>query len=60
MNQIAGSLFYIAPGQIIQSYTEKCDIWSIGVIAYTCLLGHFPFDDVNPETVYEKICTKKF
>ena len=35
---------YIAPEILLRSYTKKCDIWSLGVIFFTLLTGHFPFD----------------
>ena len=47
MTNFTGSIFYIAPEVILQSYNEKCDIWSIGVIAYSLIAGFFPFDDEN-------------
>lgn len=25
-------------------YTHKCDIWGVGVVLFTCVMGHFPFD----------------
>lgn len=59
MNQNVGSILYIAPEVILESYTEKCDIWSIGVIAYTLLCGHFPFDDKTDDLIMVKILQSK-
>ena len=59
MTNFTGSIFYIAPEIIYESYTEKCDIWSIGVIAYSLLAGVFPFDDHSEEEVARKILQKK-
>ncbi len=59
MTNYIGSIFYLAPGVICQSYTEKCDIWSIGVIAYSLLAGKFPFDDKIDANIRDKILHNK-
>ena len=38
-----GTTAYMAPEVIKDDYNEKCDIWSIGVIAYILLTGRQPF-----------------
>jgi calcium-dependent protein kinase len=38
-----GSPMYMAPEVFAENYNEKCDVWSLGVIFYTMVVGHQPF-----------------
>ena len=39
LNEQIGTSFYIAPEVLKNSYNEKCDLWSCGVILYILLSG---------------------
>lgn len=44
-NEKVGTPFYMCPEQLISAkYVDfRADIWSIGVVAYHCIMGHVPF-----------------
>ena len=42
-NLVIGTLFYMAPEVFNKKYTEKCDMWSLGVILYYLFTKKFPF-----------------
>ena len=55
-----GSAYYVAPEVIKGLYTEKCDIWSAGVILYIILSGDPPFNGSTDNDIYNKILKMKF
>lgn len=55
MDTIAGTPYFIAPEVIKGNYSQECDIWSLGVVMYTCLTGNFPFAGYSREEVFAKI-----
>jgi calcium-dependent protein kinase len=38
-----GTLSYMAPEVLTHSYTSQCDMWSLGVIVFSLLMGYMPF-----------------
>ena len=52
---LIGSAYYIAPEVISRNYTEKCDIWSCGIIMYILLTGRPPFNGQTEDDIMKKI-----
>ena len=43
----AGTPYYMAPEVVKGNYGPRCDVWSLGIILYIMLSGHFPFNGSN-------------
>lgn len=69
---VAGSFGYIAPeiyagegyGELYGlgngGYTLSCDIWSLGVVAYTLIGGYSPIRSQTPQDFLEEVRTNNF
>jgi calcium-dependent protein kinase len=51
---IIGSPMYMAPEVFKGSYSNKCDIWSLGVLTYHLITGNPPFDGGSIDEVKKK------
>mmetsp|Transcript_117545 Transcript_117545/g.333109 ORF Transcript_117545/g.333109 Transcript_117545/m.333109 type:complete len:569 (-) Transcript_117545:138-1844(-) len=44
-----GTLHYTAPEVLKGSYTNACDLWSFGCVAFILVMGYMPFSGTNKE-----------
>ena len=56
---LLGTPFYMSPEQArgLRSIDVRSDLWSVGVIAYRCLVGKLPFEGEAFGDMLVKICT---
>uniref|UniRef100_A0A0M3HR31 Protein kinase domain-containing protein n=1 Tax=Ascaris lumbricoides TaxID=6252 RepID=A0A0M3HR31_ASCLU len=61
MTETCGTPEYIAPEVLLRvAYTEKVDMWAVGVIAYILMSGIMPFDDDCRSRLYTHIITANY
>lgn len=56
-----GSAYYVAPEVVDgESYNEKCDCWSAGIILFIMLTGKPPYSGSNERQILENVRRKPF
>ena len=55
MTKFIGTSYYLAPEVLKESYDEKCDVWSCGVIMYILLSGYPSFNGNSNVDIYHNI-----
>lgn len=56
---VLGTPYYMSPEQArgLRSVDYRSDLWSIGVIAYRCMVGQLPFEGEAVGDLLVKLCT---
>lgn len=55
MTEKVGTPFYVAPEILNGAHTEKCDLWSAGVLMFLLLVGYPPFDGESDSEIFFNI-----
>ena len=61
LSRCCGTLSYVAPEVLKapEEYDTKCDVWSLGVVLYSCVFGEFPFVGDTIAEKFENISSGK-
>lgn len=61
MHGVFGTAYFSSP-EVVEGgkYSEKCDVWSIGVIMYCLLCGQPPFDGESDKEVVKAVIAGKY
>jgi len=60
MKTKAGTPYYISPEVIAGNYDQSCDMWSVGCILYTLLVGYPPFCGDDDQEILGLVVKAKY
>lgn len=60
MKEQIGTVYTVAPEVLQGTYTEKCDMWSIGVVAFIMLTGKSPFEGPTEQDTVDNLCAARY
>ena len=61
MSLVLGSPLYMAPEIVTgQTYTEKVDVWALGILTYVLVQGTQHFDTQSVKAIYQNTVFKTF
>ena len=55
LRAMVGTPYYVAPEVLAGEYDERCDAWSLGIVAYILLCGYPPFNGESDRETYEAV-----
>eukprot|EP00941_MAST-03F_sp_MAST-3F-sp1_P005867 g5867.t1 len=60
MKAVVGTSYYIAPEVMEENYSSKCDLWSLGVIAFMLLSGSPPFGGDDDSEIMDNVANGSY
>jgi len=60
MHEQIGTVYTVAPEVLVGEYSEKCDMWSIGVVAFIMLTGESPFEGPTEQATVDNLCAARY
>mmetsp|Transcript_31910 Transcript_31910/g.74665 ORF Transcript_31910/g.74665 Transcript_31910/m.74665 type:complete len:923 (-) Transcript_31910:30-2798(-) len=59
LSRVGGTLAYMSPEMFNGSFTEKCDMWSLGVLMFYLMTGELPYRGASPLAQMGLVCNPR-